>query len=1040
MKWHLALDLGTNSTGWAVYKDTGQGKSRLDGFNLEDLGVRIFSDGREPAKGGRVGDSLAVERRIARGMRRNRDRGKNRVSHTLSLLCEAGLMPSDPKARKDLEKLNPYALRAEALERALTPYELGRAIFHLSLRRGFKSNRKEAGRDDDGLRKQQITALRMALDGNTLGTFLNERLLAGQSVRFRGDTEYFPDRAMYEEEFEAIRQKQAPNHTLTDADWVRLRDECVLFQHPLKPVERGKCALLPQYPRAHRDAPIAQWFRIYQELNNLRWIDSNLISHRLTSEMRDAIAERLLSQKSGMKFSAMLKLKGDDGARLFPADARFNLEDERRKRLESHKIAIWMKNDPVLAPLWEKHGDLDLDDIFETLHEAQDDSELVRKLVGEFDLTGKQAEAFAALPISSITQNLSREIMERLVPIMREQGLTYDKAVAELTDENGNPLHHSQTFRPEQYDRLPYYGEVLSASCLGGQTDRDAISNPEGHFGRFPNPTVHIALNQLRKLVNRLIDRLGCPPQSITVELSRDLKLPAIKRNEINKEIAANEKRNKDLRKFWSELTGGLEATARDLKKLKLWEELGSDELTRRCVFTGRTIAAHHLLNGEVEIEHILPFSRTLDDRLSNLTLAFKDANFAKGNDTPYEAFALKSKSGFDWESILGRASRLPKNKSWRFTSEAMDRFEVESDFIARQMTDNAHIARSARKYLTCICSDVSPAPGRLTALVRGKWHLNLGDHNRKARDDHRHHAIDAFVIGLCDRSLLKQISTASGRGTDARLHIGVPDLPERLRQTLQSKLDKLVVSYKPDHGYQGKLFNETAYGILKEKADGYNLVVRKPINTLSRNEIEDIRDSHWQQCISRFLTENGWQTLSKSEQEKKLPILMSEFGEANNVRKLRILVKNQSAAPIPSAPHKAYAPSSFVCCDIWAIPGNGKGNNPQKTKFEGRFWAYTDCTADGVPDAIHRRPHPAARHLMRLFKDDMVAIFKGNRPEIMCVAGFSTTNNKLDLRPQWESDSKQKFFSINTLGNQGLHQIHVTPDGRVFGLKRVPT
>ena len=245
---------------------------------------------------------------------------------------------------------------------------------------------------------------------------------------------------------------------------------------------------------------------------------------------------------------------------------------------------------------------------------------------------------------------------------------------------------------------------------------------------------------------------------------------------------------------------------------------------------------------------------------------------------------------------------------------------------------------------------------------------------------------------------------------------------------------------YNPDHCYQGRIFNGTAYGIMQEKADGYNLVVRKPITTLSRNEIEDIRDSHWQQCISRFLTENGWQTLSKSEQEKKLPILMSEFGEANNVRKLRILVKNQSAAPIPSAPHKAYAPSSFVCCDIWAIPGNGKGNNPQKTKFEGRFWAYTDCTADGVPDAIHRRPHPAARHLMRLFKDDMVAIFKGNRPEIMCVAGFSTTNNKLDLRPQWESDSKQKFFSINTLGNQGLHQIHVTPDGRVFGLKRVPT
>src|SRR6202000_1152327 len=44
---------------------------------------------------------------------------------------------------------DPWQLRGEGLDRALSLHELGRAIFHLNQRRGFKSNRKaERGQDD----------------------------------------------------------------------------------------------------------------------------------------------------------------------------------------------------------------------------------------------------------------------------------------------------------------------------------------------------------------------------------------------------------------------------------------------------------------------------------------------------------------------------------------------------------------------------------------------------------------------------------------------------------------------------------------------------------------------------------------------------------------------------------------------------------------------------------------------------------------------------------------------------------------------------
>lgn len=74
MAWRLALDMGTNSLGWTAFDLADSGKV----IRLKDAGVRIFSDGREPSANGRVGESLAVERRLARGARRNRDRRLHR--------------------------------------------------------------------------------------------------------------------------------------------------------------------------------------------------------------------------------------------------------------------------------------------------------------------------------------------------------------------------------------------------------------------------------------------------------------------------------------------------------------------------------------------------------------------------------------------------------------------------------------------------------------------------------------------------------------------------------------------------------------------------------------------------------------------------------------------------------------------------------------------------------------------------------------------------------------------------------------------------
>lgn len=135
MKYRLGLDIGTNSLGWSVLKLDEEGAPDA----IEAAGARIFSDGRSDKSKA----TLAAERREARLARRRRDRFKQRQHSLLNELENAGLFPSAGEARIKLQALNPLKLRFRALSEKLTPYEIGRALFHLNQRRGFQSNRKD---------------------------------------------------------------------------------------------------------------------------------------------------------------------------------------------------------------------------------------------------------------------------------------------------------------------------------------------------------------------------------------------------------------------------------------------------------------------------------------------------------------------------------------------------------------------------------------------------------------------------------------------------------------------------------------------------------------------------------------------------------------------------------------------------------------------------------------------------------------------------------------------------------------------------------
>jgi len=177
MQWRLGADLGTNSLGWAVVE---LDKDRR-ACRLVAAGSRIFADGRDPKSGA----SLAVDRRVARAMRRRRDRFKQRQAALLKHLTLAGLFPADTAERELLRALDPYALRARALYEPLPLHHVGRALFHLNQRRGFKSNRKaDRGKNqEDGKIRLGVLRLHEAMrdaGAETLGEFV---WAPGQSYR-----------------------------------------------------------------------------------------------------------------------------------------------------------------------------------------------------------------------------------------------------------------------------------------------------------------------------------------------------------------------------------------------------------------------------------------------------------------------------------------------------------------------------------------------------------------------------------------------------------------------------------------------------------------------------------------------------------------------------------------------------------------------------------------------------------------------------------------------------------------------------------------
>jgi len=800
----LGLDIGSNSIGWAILDKEKQ--------RLIDMGVRVFPEGVDKDKG--LEKSKNATRREARGARRTRQRRNQRKQDLVKTLQTAGLLPQTESEIITLfqKKPNPYEIRKKGLDSKLELYEFGRVLYHLSQRRGFKSNRKSGESKDDGKVKKEAGELQKKIDAancRTIGEYFAGLNPDEQRIRGR-----YTFRSMYEKEFGLLWAKQSEFYPqiLTENLLKKICDEIIFFQRPMKPADEliGNCELEPGEKRCPKSDWFARRFRMLQDVNNLKIQNPDGTENKLNDEQRQELLKEL-SQKKELPFDKLREKLG------LLDSQKFNLEQRGKiKNLKGDGFATAMRSKNVFgAKAWDAMNEQEKIILNNAFIELEDD-ELIKFLIAEYNLSQEQIETAMKAPLPQKYMSFSRKAILKLLLFM-EQGCLTSEAIEKAgyrRDEGGSLA---------MIDKLPLPPDLR-------------------------NPIVQKAMFEVRKLVNAVIGRYG-KPKSIVIEMARDVHGSLSQREELHWQILENEKRNEDVKAKLRNDIDIVKPSRDDVIKYKLWEECG-----RKCPYTGKSISQNALFgqNPEFQIEHILPYDRSLDDSYMNKTLCDVHENIQiKQSQTPYEAYNHQPEK---YEQILQRVtgSDMPYPKKKKFWQKELDL----DKHIERELNDTRYICKETINYLKQLGVYVRGTRGKITSELRHQWGLDgiFDELGVWRNDDHRRHAVDAAVVAVTENEHLRRLAKSKYAVSGVVFEPPWPNFREETRENVK----QINVSHRVRRKVSGQLHEETAYGPTgkKDENDQFVFVYRKKLEDLTLPMIEKIVDPVVRQIVKDRLEE----------------------------------------------------------------------------------------------------------------------------------------------------------------------------------------
>lgn len=687
----LGLDTGTNSLGWAIVDKYDDGH-----YELLDKGVDIFQEGVKREKN--MESSKAAARTEQRALRVRYYRIRLRKIELLHVLSEHHLCPplrnhelSEWRHNKiypkdelfmkwqstdDKTGKNPYHDRYVCLTKRLdltdldNRYMLGRALYHINQRRGFKSNRKDLTREDKdtGTVKEGISELSQEIKDagcSFLGEYFYKLYEKGEKIR----KHYTAREEHYHKEFLAICKRQE-----LDSELVNKLERAIFYQRPLKSQKGlvGHCVFEPKKTKCPVSHPLFEEFRMLSFVNSIKiQTPQDSAMRPLNAAERDKISS-LFYRKSKRNFdfadiakklvgkSKYAYYKGGKAPYLFNYFKDSNVSGcPVTASLRDLFGEDWLSGIKEVYDRAEGKTDLQvINDIWSALFFYTDNDKLADFAKRHLQLSDEEGKKFGAIPLDDGYASLSLKAICKILPYLRRGMIfshaafmgnlievlpqeiwndgdrreetirelentiaIYDKAVDPRTLEQCLKDHLSVKYGvpEERLEKLyhPSMIEMYPKVPLGV----NKLGSPRNNALR--NPMAMRSLFQMRHTVNQLLKE-GKIDRSTTVhiEFAREL-------NDTNKRIALtqdtrnNQKdhdncRNKII-ELYKEATGvTIEPTETEILKYQLWEEQN-----HVCIYTGKEIGITEFIGPDpsYDIEHTIPRSRGGDSTRMNLTL-----------------------------------------------------------------------------------------------------------------------------------------------------------------------------------------------------------------------------------------------------------------------------------------------------------------------------------------------------------------------------------------------------------------------------------
>lgn len=777
MKKILGLDLGTNSIGWALIE--------VDENNIPmriiAMGSRIIpldADARDQFQKGQA-ISKNKDRTTARTQRKGYDRKQLKKSDDFKyslkkILEKLDIFPTEELLK--LPSLDLWKLRSNAVSDTedITPQQLGRILYMLNQKRGYKSARSEANadkKDTDYVAEVKGRYAKLKDKVQTLGQYFYEKLsYANQNnTYFRIKEKVYP-REAYVEEFDAIINTQKSKHSfLTDEVIYSIRNEIIYYQRKLKS-QKGLVSICEfegfettyfdkkiqndktifTGPKvAPRTSPLFQLCKIWEVVNNISLKTKNPEGSKYkwgdripTIEEKQIIADCLLKNDS-LSFAELLKilelkkeqvyankqiLKGIQGNTTYSAIHKIIGDSEHLKfnnqTIPSKHIAILI--DKKTGEILDERDSLELNPALEqepfyqlwhTIYSLKELDECKNALIKRFNFKEEIAEKLSKIDFNKQAfGNKSNKAMRKMLPYLM---LGYNQSEAESFAGYNRRLNKEEKSKIVSDEPL----QLLAKNSLR-------------------QPVVEKILNQMIHVVNAIIEKYGKPAE-IRVELARELKQSKDEREDTDKQNGFNKKLNELVVTKLTEL--GLPTTKRYIQKYKFifpakdknWKEA---QVANQCIYCGETFNLTEALSADsFDVDHIVPKALLFDDSQTNKVLVHRSCNATKTNNTAYDYIAKKGSQALndyvtrvdDWfkRGIIsyGKMQRL-KVSFEEYQERKKIGKETESDkriwenFIDRQLRETAYIARKAKEILGKVCHNVTSTEGNVTAKLRQLW------------------------------------------------------------------------------------------------------------------------------------------------------------------------------------------------------------------------------------------------------------------------------------------------------------------------------